>query len=208
MRGCHERVPGRLHRLGWLQARRWLSVAAALALTMDAGAALSAEGWRIDEAHTAIGFKVAAAGRRPVQGRFTRFAGDIFLDLDHPEKCFTRFTVEAGSVEAGAQPYSDIIKSAALLNAAQFRTLSFASTAFEKIDAHTARLAGDLTMVGVTRPIALTVEIETESPAKGRAVTFQATGTIKRSEFGMMWGIPSVSDALEITVQTRALADD
>jgi polyisoprenoid-binding protein YceI len=208
VRGGDEQILGRLHEPGWLQTRRWLRAVAALALTMGAGTALPAEGWRVDDVHTAIRFKVATENRMTVQGRFTRFAGDIFLDFDHPENCFTRFTVDADSVDAGAQAFSDIIKSPALLNAAQFRTLSFASTAFEKIDAHTARLAGDLTMVGVTRPIALTVEIATESPTKGRAVTFRASGTIKRSEFGMMWGIPGVNDTLEITVQTRALADD
>jgi polyisoprenoid-binding protein YceI len=40
------------------------------------------------------------------------------------------------------------------------------------------------------------------------AVAFSATGTIRRSEFGMVFGLPLVDDALEITVKTRALTDE
>ncbi len=86
--------------------------------------------------------------------------------------------------------------------------MSFASTQVEKLDAHTARVTGNLTMLGVSKPITLTVNVETDPSAKGRAVAFVAKGTIARSDFGMKFGIPLIDDALEITVKTRALTDE
>ena len=63
-------------------------------------------------------------------------------------------------------------------------------------------------MLGVTKPIVLTVNVDADPSAKARAVAFVATGTIRRSEFGMPFGVPIIDDALEITVKTRALADE
>jgi polyisoprenoid-binding protein YceI len=184
-------------------------VAAALALAAAAGtgAAVAAHSWRIDEGHTSIGFRIDAAGFPTTRGRFTRYTGDISLDFDRPSRSFTRFTVEAGSVDVGSESFTNFVKSAALLDVARFPTLSFASTAVDKLDARTARVTGDLTMLGVTRPVALTVSVETDRPDR-RAVAFSATGTIRRSEFGMIFGLPLVDDTLEITVRTRALTDE
>jgi len=63
-------------------------------------------------------------------------------------------------------------------------------------------------MLGVTKPIVLTVNVDTDPTAKGRAVAFVAKGTITRSEFGMAFGLPLIDDALAITVKTRALTDE
>jgi polyisoprenoid-binding protein YceI len=52
------------------------------------------------------------------------------------------------------------------------------------------------------------VTVETEPSGKRRVVAFAATGTLKRSDYGMIFGIPLIDDALEITVKTRALSDE
>jgi polyisoprenoid-binding protein YceI len=63
-------------------------------------------------------------------------------------------------------------------------------------------------MLGVTKPIALTVNVESGPLDKGGSVAFVAKGTIMRSDFGMKFGVPLIDDALEITVKTRAVSDD
>jgi polyisoprenoid-binding protein YceI len=192
----------------------------ALAAIVGAAAAAAAQSWRIDGANTSIGFRIDATGFPTTRGEFTRYAGDISIDFDRPARSFTRFTVESDSVDVGSPSYTDFVKSVALLNVAQYPTMSFASTEVEKVDARTARVTGNLTLLGVTRPVALTVNVDTGKPAKGpasgaanrpahgRAVAFSATGTIKRSDFGMIFGLPLIDDALEITVKTRALTDE
>ncbi len=90
----------------------------------------------------------------------------------------------------------------------RFPTLSFSSTQVEKVDPRTARVTGNLTMLGVTKPVALTVTVGTEPSGTRRVVAFSATATLKRSDYGMIFGIPLIDDALEITVRTRALSDE
>ena len=163
--------------------------------------------WRIDETQTVIGFKIEAAGFPTTRGRFNHYTGRILIDFEHPAKSFTSFTVDSASVDLGSPSFNDFVKSPVLLNADRFPTLSFTSTVVDKLDARTARVTGSLTMLGVTRPITLTVNVDIDPLAKKRTVAFLATGTIMRSEFGMIFGIPLIDDALELTVKTRALTD-
>jgi len=171
-------------------------------------AAVSAQYWRIDETLTSIGFKIDAKGFPKTQGRFLHYKGRIIIDLERPAQSFTSFTVDSASVDVGSRSFNDFVKSAVLLDVAKFPTLSFTSTQVEKVDPHTALVTGNLTLLGVTKPIALKVNVEIEPSAKRRAVAFSSTGIIKRSEFGMIFGIPLIDDALEITVKTRALTDE
>jgi polyisoprenoid-binding protein YceI len=185
---------------------------AALTLTLTCGAAVRAattgQSWRIDETHTSIDFKINAVGFPTTHGHFMHYTGRILIDLERPAKSFTSFTVDSGSVDVGSQSFNDFVKSAVLLDVARFPTLSFSSTQVEKMDPHTARVVGNLTMRGVTKPITLVVNVEPGSSAKGRTFAFLATGTLKRSEFGMNFGAPLIDDALEISVKTRALTDE
>ena len=189
-------------------------LAAALIFALMSGgalAAMAAQSWRIDETHTSIGFKLDATGFPTTRGQFRHYTGRIAIDLDRPASSSTSFTVESASVDVGSQSYNDFVKSAALLHVAKFPTLSFASTQVEKLDPRTARVTGNLTMLGVTKPIALTVNVEPDPSAKGPAkgrLAFSATATIRRSDFGMIFGLPLIDDTIEITVKTRALADE
>jgi polyisoprenoid-binding protein YceI len=171
-------------------------------------AAMAAQSWRIDEAHTSIGFKIDATGFPTTRGHFKHYTGRIAIDLDRPASSSTSFTVESASVDVGSQSYNDFVKSVALLNVAKFPTLSFASTQVEKLDPRTARVTGNLTMLGVTKPIELTVNVEPDPSAKRRLVAFSATGKIKRSDYGMIFGLPLIDNEIEITVKTRALTDE
>ena len=164
--------------------------------------------WLIDEAQTWIGFKIDAAGFPTTHGHFAHYKGQILIDFDRPAKSYTNFTVDSTSVDVGSPAFNDFVKSAALLDVVRFPTMSFSSTKVEKLNSHTARVSGDLTMLGVTKPITLTVDVDTDPSAKGHAISFVAKGTILRSEFGMKFGFPLVEDALEITVKTRALSDE
>jgi polyisoprenoid-binding protein YceI len=193
-----------------MRTRTCYRLAAALIFALTSGgalAAMAAQSWRIDETHTSIGFKIDATGFPTTRGRFRHYTGRIAIDLDRPARSSTSFTVDSASIDCGSQSYNDFVKSAALLDVAKFPTLSFASTQVEKLDPRTARITGNLTMLGVTKPIALTVNVEPDPSAKGR-LAFTATGTIRRSDFGMIFGLPLIDNVIEITVKTRALADE
>ena len=196
-------------RVRFCLAQRLLAAIFALAfICAGAQAATRAQSWRIDEAQTWIGFKIDAVGFPTTHGHFAHYSGQVLIDFDRPAKSFTTFTVDSASVDVGSSSFNEFVKSAVLLDAERFPTMSFASTQVEKLDSHTARVTGNLTMLGVSKPFTLTVNVETDPSAKGRAVAFVAKGTIARSDFGMKFGIPLIDDALEITVKTRALTDE
>jgi polyisoprenoid-binding protein YceI len=187
-----------------------IAVLCAFAMTFsgNAHAAMRARSWRIDEALTWIGFKIDAVGFPTTHGRFAHYRGKVHLDFDRPAKSFTAFTVESASVDVGSPAFNDFVKSAALLDVERFPTMNFTSTQVEKLDAHTARVTGNLTMLGVTKPITLTVNVESEPLDKVGSVAFVAKGTIMRSDFGMKFGVPLIDNSIEITVKTRAVSDD
>lgn len=186
----------------------WTLALAVLIGSRAPPAAMAAQSWRIDEGRTSIAFTINAVGYPATHGRFAHFSGRIVLDFDRPAKSFTSFTVDSASVDVGSPTFNDFVKGAALLDAEKFPTLSFQSTQVEKLDAHTARITGDLTMLGVTKPITLTVNVDAGRSARGRSVAFVATGLISRSQFGMIFGLPLIDDTLEIIVKTRALTDE
>jgi polyisoprenoid-binding protein YceI len=68
--------------------------------------------------------------------------------------------------------------------------MRFVSTSVEKLDEHHARVTGDLTMLGVTRPISLDVEVARKLAGTNQRVGFKATGVINRLDFGMNSGYP------------------
>ena len=146
---------------------------------VEAQAATPAQGWRIDEAQTSIGFTIDAIGFPTTHGHFAHYRGRLLIDFDRPAKSYTTFTVDAASVDVGSASFNDFVKSSVLLDVERFPTMSFASTQVEKVDAHTARVTGNLTLLGVTKPITLTVDVATDPAAKGRAVAFLA----RKAEF-------------------------
>ena len=187
-----------------------LGIMSAAAVLFFAGlpAPMAAQGWRIDETHTSIGFKIDAVGFPATRGHFNRYSGRIFIDLQRPAKSFTSFTVDAASIDLGSRSFDDFVKGAALLNVQRYPTLSFTSIEVDKLNSNTARVIGNLTMLGVTKPITLIVKVETDAAVKGGIIGFVATTTIARSSFGMTFGIPIIDDALEITVKTGAFPDE
>jgi polyisoprenoid-binding protein YceI len=189
----------------------WRIAAICAVIALGCASALAAgpaQSWRIDEARTSIAFRVDAVGFPQTRGHFTRYNGRILIDFEHPAKSFTTFTVEAASVELGSPAFNAFVKGATLLDVEKFPTLSFSSTSVEKVDSHTARITGNLTMLGVTKPLTLAVNVDADGASRGRTVSFIATGTLKRSDYGMSFGTPLIDDALEITVKTRALTDE
>jgi polyisoprenoid-binding protein YceI len=193
----------------WVWWARALLAILVVPLLYCAGTFAAAPGvvWRIDEAHTSIGFKIDAVGFPTTRGHFKHYFGRIRIDFERPAQSFTSFTVESASIDLGSQSFNEFVKSPVLLNVEKFPTLSFMSTRAEKVDSSTARITGNLTMLGVSKPITLTVGVEADPAAGRRAVALSASGTIRRSDFGMIFGIPLIDDTVELTVKTRALAD-
>ncbi|MGC2224036.1 MAG: YceI family protein [Methylocella sp.] len=170
-------------------------------------AAEARSSWKIDPSQTHVRFWVDAIGWPRTAGEFKSFEGRIDIDFDRPSRSRVDFRVAAKSVDVNSATMDDYLRSEVFFNVARFPDMRFVSTSVEKRDEHLARVTGDLTMLGVTRPISLDVEVARRLAATNQRLGFKATGTINRLDFGMNSGYPLIGDAIHLTVTTEGSAE-
>jgi polyisoprenoid-binding protein YceI len=195
-----------------MASRKRISWAAWLALPIiaTAGIAQSRAGggergaWAIEPARTHIAFAIDAIGYPRTKGEFHKFEGRIAVDFQHWEKSSVAFRVEAKSVDVGSDSFSDYVRSLAFLDCARFPSIDFVSKTVERVDDHTIRVSGDLTLLGVTKPLAVDVEVRRDSEGARTRLDFLARTRIDRLEFGMNSGFPLVSRDIELVISSQA----
>ena len=191
---------------GRQQALSWTIAAAAVSVVPVVGApaiAAGAANWRIDPAMTEIAFAIDAVGYPRTEGRFDQFVGKISVDLERPERSSVAFHVRADSVDVGSASFSDYLRSPAFLDAGKHPTIDFVSTSVEKLSDHAVRVSGDLTLLGVTKPLKVDVAVRRAAGGEAR-LEFKAETRIDRLEFGMNSGFPIVSREVDLTIKSAA----
>ena len=185
-------------------AKRARIACAALILALPAPA-LAAVNWRIDPSRTHIAFAIDAVGYPQTHGQFRQFTGRISVDLAHPGKSSVTFHVQSGSVDVGSASFDDYLRSDAFLNSSRFPSIDFVSNSVAKIDDHTVRVNGELTLLGVTRPLSVDVAVEREGAGGAQKLAFLAKTNINRLEFGMNSGFPLVSRDVQLVISSAAV---
>jgi polyisoprenoid-binding protein YceI len=179
-------------------------LAIGLAAETRAPAAASAN-YRIDPARTHIAFAIDAVGYPRTRGEFRQFAGRISVDFDHPDRSNVTFHVQSQSVDVGSPSFDDYLRSTAFLDAAHFPSIDFASNSVEKVNDHTVRVTGDLTLLGVTRPLSVDVAVQHEGSGGGERLEFLAKTSIDRLAFGMNSGFPLISREVQLVISSEAV---
>lgn len=180
---------------------------AALALIAATAAAQAKSSWKIDPSQTHVGFWVDAIGWPRTEGEFKSFEGRIEIDFDRPSRSRVDFTVAAKSVDANSTVLDDYLRSEAFLNVAKFPDMRFISTSVEKRDEQHATVTGELTLLGVTRPVSMDVEVARKLAGSKLRAGFKATGVFNRLDFGMNTGYPLISEVIHLAVTTEAFAE-
>jgi polyisoprenoid-binding protein YceI len=194
-------VPPRIARQGRGAA---LAIGLALGALALSTPSRSASNWAIDPARTHTTFDIDAVAYPRTHGEFRKFAGTIAVDLEHPARSRVSFHVEAQSVDVGSASFNDYVRSAVLLDAPRFPTIDFASTSVEKLDERRVRVTGDLTLLGVTRPLGVDVEVERRGEGTHARLGFTARARIDRLEFGMNSGFPVISRDVDLVISSEA----
>ncbi|MBV1704358.1 MAG: YceI family protein [Hyphomicrobiales bacterium] len=182
-----------------------LAIATSAALAA-AGARAASAAWRIDPAHTSVGFTVDAVGFPRTKGTFSKFFGKISLDFARPERSSVAFRVSAASVDVGSPSFDDYLRTDAFFDVAKFPDIDFVSTSVRMVDPTHAEVTGDLSLRGVTRPITIEVAVDRPPSRDARRLGFTATGSIPRLAYGMNAGFPAISNDVVLTVTTAAIA--
>lgn len=178
--------------------------AALVALGLGLGlSAAHAAPYVLDPARSAIRFEIGAEGYPLTRGQFRQFSANLSVDFEHPARSKVSFRVQAASLDTGLPMLDSYVCSPAFLNTDKFASVSFDSTAVEKLDDRRVQVTGTLTLLGVSRTEVFVVDVD-QSVGNG-ALGLRASGHIHRSDFGMTAGLPLISDDVAITV--AAVAD-
>lgn len=190
-----------------LGLRDWVSVIAAAALALPAAAA---ETYTIDPRHTFPSFEVSHLGISTQRGRFNRTSGQISLDRA-ARTGWLLIEVDPSSVDTGDAQLEAILRSETFFDADTHRYIYFRSTGMEFEGERLARVRGELTLLGVTKPVTLAVQsLNCGVNPINRKETCGAdvSSTLKRSEFGMTRHIPAVGDEVRLLIQVEATRND
>lgn len=177
-------------------------------LAATAGNAFAAE-YAIDPNHTQVLFQYSHFGYSHITGRFNQVSGHFDFDPAQPTRSSIEVSLPIASISTGVDKLDAHLKSPDFFDAEKFPTATFKSTTVTAAGEGKLQVAGDLTIHGVTRPVVLDVTVnKVGAPAmgKGSAAGFDARVTIKRSDFGVAYLAPAVSDevTLAITMEARA----
>ncbi len=177
------------------------------ALAFSAYSASAADKYVLDPTHTNITWQANHFGFSNPSGKFAKVEGTLLLDEAKPENSKVNVTVSVGSIITGLEKFDTHLKSKDFFNVDKFPNATFISDKVEVTGKDTAKVHGKLTMLGVTKPEILDVKLNKigENPiSKKKTAGFSASTTIKRSEYGMNYGIPGVSDEVKLMIESEA----
>lgn len=164
--------------------------------------------WVIDTAHSEVQFKVKHLVITTVTGQFNQFSGEIDATDDFSEIDAT-FEAQVASISTNNEARDGHLKSEEFFAADQYPTLTFVSTGLNKKDDERFVLHGDLTLRGVTKPVALTVEYggTTTDPYGNVKAGFEVQGKINRKDFGLTWGVVTEAGGAVVSDEVRLVAN-
>lgn len=177
-------------------------------LALLAAPALAApEHYEIEPSHTYPYFEVGHFGFSHLLGRFNSTRGSITLDREAQTGSID-VEIDAASIDTGFAARDKALRGADFFQVGQYPTLRFHASKLRFDGKQPVAADGDFSMTGVTRPLTLTIErlICKPHPYWGKpACGARVSAVIRRSDFGMKYGIPFVSDEIRIRIELEAL---
>lgn len=167
--------------------------------------------YNMDPTHASLTFKINHLGLSNYTARFTKFNIDLDLNVEDPTQSTVSATVDPNSVRTdfpGEKDFDgEIARNAKFFNSGEFENVTFQSTSVEMTGDDTAKISGDLTMLGQTLPVTLDATLvgalEAHPFVGAPAVGFSATGTFERSNWGMTHLVPNVGDAVTVIIEAE-----
>jgi polyisoprenoid-binding protein YceI len=164
--------------------------------------------WTIDPAHSHVEFAVRHLMISTVKGRFADVSGTVHSHDADPAKGDVDIRIGVASIDTREQQRDAHLRSGDFFDAESFPVMTFKSRRIDEVKGDNFKIAGDLTIRGVTREAVLDVASEGrgKDPWGGERAGFSATTKIKRSDFGLTWnqlletGGVAVGDDVKISI--------
>jgi len=187
------------------------ALTAAFMVSTGAPTAALAASYTIDETHAHAAFRVSHLGFSHTLGQFKEISGSLEFDEANPTASSVSVTINTASVDSANEARDEHLRKADFLNVEEFPTMTFTSTAIEVTGEKTGKLTGDLTLLGVTKPVTLDVTFNQEGPhpfdPSKIVAGFSASGEINRTNFGMAYAAPAIGETVELMIEVEARKD-
>lgn len=188
----------------------------AVALALPLAALAAPESYTVDPTHTFPHFEVSHFGVSNWRGRFEKTTGKFTLDraarAASVEITVQTASVSSGDHDKGSRPRSldDHLRAPDFFNVAEFPTMTYKSSSVKFAGDNPVSIEGNLTLLGVTKPLILRVENWKCQPHpfnKKEMCGGNASGSFKRTDFGMKFAVPNVGDEIKLWIQIEGYKD-
>lgn len=185
-----------------------ITIGALLALVTSLA---SAQVYNVEPGHTYPSFEADHMGLSFWRGKFTKTSGKITLDRGSKTGGSVEITIDASSVDFGHAKMNEKARGEEMFNVAKFPAISYKSTALRFDGDKLVGVDGDMTMLGVTKPMALTIthfKCMIHPLLKREVCGADAHGRFDRSDYGMNIGLPRFSPEIKLAIQVEAVKAD
>lgn len=166
------------------------------------------ERYHFDTAHTQILFFVNHLGFSNSQGEFHDYDGFIEFNRGEPEKSKIEIIIKTSSIDMDDEKWNTHMKGDDFFDVEKFPEMIFKAASIEITGDKTAKIIGNLSILGVTKSVTLNTVFNKagKHPFSGKYVAgFSAYAKIKRSEFGMGYGVPMIGDEVDIRLEVEGI---
>lgn len=184
--------------------KKYLLVAALAALPVNT---LLAADYTVDPDHTFASFAISHLGFSTIRGKFNEQSGTLQFD-PAAKKASVMIEIDANSIDTGHTKRDNHLRSPDFLNAVEFPTITFKSTNVTWKGNQPATVTGDLTILGVSKPVTLTITSMKCGPnpfTKKETCGFDATGSVNRTDYGVNYGAPAIGEVLDLQIEFEAI---
>lgn len=182
-----------------------------LLLALSPAASAEPARYVIERPHSQIVFYASHEGFSWSQGEFGDFSGEFTFDPEDWSASRVDVTIRTGSLEFDDKTWNEHMASPMFFNVAQMPEARFRSTSLRRTGEATGVLEGELTLLGVTRPVRLDLSFNkagVHSVSKLRLVGFSARGRLNRLDFGMAPQATTLPPEVELRIEVEGIHED
>jgi polyisoprenoid-binding protein YceI len=167
---------------------------------------IAAQAYRLEKTHVDLLFSINHAGFTQKHGSFRSLDATLQYDPQSPELSRITVTVKTASLDTGDADRDRDVKSEKFLDVSKYPEMRFVSTKVSPGPNQTLRVEGSLTLHGITKPLTLDATLNKAAPSpfdKRPTLGFSASGSLKRSDFGITTYAPLIGDVVSIQIDAE-----
>jgi polyisoprenoid-binding protein YceI len=145
--------------------------------------------WEFDPTHSQVSFAIRVMSVTTTRGSFNKVRGQLHIDEQNPASSWVEAEIDAASINTHNRLRDIHLRSNAFFAVRKYPTIAFRSTRVERTGDNAYKVTGNLTLLGITKPITLDVAYSGQSTGLNARAGLTARATINRDDFGLGWGM-------------------